>query len=265
MWTQKSTLALIKDIRLNPCLWNINCEDYKSRTKRVTAYKALGAKYGINGKEIEQKFHALKNQFRREHRRLEKQEEGLSPKQIHWFGYEPLLFLLNNCVKPSQDKFITEQDLEDSHTKQDTSLEYGDENTEYEEYEVLETETEAPKPSNPITFTSIKRKNNETGAATATEAFKCMRTLAEKICSRDEFDIYGEYIAYKLRESGRSHKEISIAQHEINTICFKLCMGEFAQNIEHSLAGSVHSNPETGDVELNYVQYVDGDLQVDPS
>ncbi|XP_048006416.1 uncharacterized protein LOC125241813 [Leguminivora glycinivorella] len=264
MWTQKSTLALIKDIRLNPCLWNLQCEDYKNRTKRVNAYKALGAKYGINGKEIEQKFHALKNQFRREHRRLEKQEEGLSPKQIHWFGYEPLLFLLNNCVKPSQDKFMTEQDLEDSQCKQEL-LKLEVETPEYEEYEVLESETMSPKQSQPVSFTPVKKKNKETGVATATEAFKCMRTLAEKICSRDEFDIYGEYIAYKLRESGRSNKEISIAQHEINTICFKLCMGEFAQNIEHSLAGSVHSNPETEEVELRYVQYADGDLQVDPS
>lgn len=99
----------------------------------------------------------------------------------------------------------------------------------------------------PIKFTTVKNK----GAATATEAFKCMRVLAEKVCSRDEFDIYGEYIAHKLRESGKSHREIAIAQHEINTICFKLSMGELAENCEDSVQGS-QSNQET---ELDEVRY----------
>lgn len=101
MWDRKSTLALIEDIRRFPCLWDTHCEDYKRRVKKNEALRILGEKYTVKPKEIDLKFQALKNQFRREHRRLERNEEGLSPKQIYWFGYEHLLFLLNNCVKPA--------------------------------------------------------------------------------------------------------------------------------------------------------------------
>lgn len=55
----------------------------------------LSKKYNVSATDVERKIQALKNQFRREHKKFtDLQRRGASPKQINWFGYERLLFLL---------------------------------------------------------------------------------------------------------------------------------------------------------------------------
>jgi hypothetical protein len=59
------------------------------------------------------------------------------------------------------------------------------------------------------------------------ETVNCIKT--ETSSKRDEFLVYGEHIANKLRSSGRSHKEIAIAQNHIDGICFNLIMGAYCE------------------------------------
>lgn len=63
-----------------------------------------------------------------------------------------------------------------------------------------------------------------------------MKTLADTVSKRDEYTVYGEHIANKLRNSGRSRLEIASAQNAIDNICFKLLMGEYSKI--HSIASS---------------------------
>lgn len=50
--------------------------------------------------------------------------------------------------------------------------------------------------------------------------------------NRDQFSVYGEHVANKLRNCGRSHLEIAIAENEINNILFKLSMGLYTQQLQ---------------------------------
>ncbi|XP_069672814.1 uncharacterized protein [Periplaneta americana] len=80
------------------------------------------------------------------------------------------------------------------------------------------------------TFRSQPRKKTKlTDESCTKEAFSCMKTLTEIVSKRDDYSVYGEHIANRLRNSGRSKFEIAIAQHEIDNICFKLTVGGFSQ------------------------------------
>lgn len=89
-----------------------------------------------------------------------------------------------------------------------------------------------------------KPKKKRTDDANATETFRCAKSSAEIVTERDEYTVYGEHIANKLRNSGRSRFEIAIAQHEIDDICFKLNMGAFYQ-MAQSFAQSSSSSRST--------------------
>lgn len=73
----------------------------------------------------------------------------------------------------------------------------------------------------------LPRKIRKFDDSNAGEALKCTKTLADTVSKRDEYTIYGEHIANKLRNSGRSKLEVASAQNAIDNICFKLLMGEF--------------------------------------
>lgn len=62
------------------------------------------------------------------------------------------------------------------------------------------------------------------------------RIKTEISTERDEFLVYGEHIANKLRNSGRSRKEIAVAQNLIDRVCFNLIMGAyFEDSNRHSI------------------------------
>lgn len=99
MWSQRTTLALIEDLHGTPCLWDVQCAEYKNKTAKSDALEVLARKYQVTAVEMEKKIQALKNQFRREHKKLvSTHSSGSSPKKSIWFGYEHLLFLLQGYV-----------------------------------------------------------------------------------------------------------------------------------------------------------------------
>lgn len=75
-----------------------------------------------------------------------------------------------------------------------------------------------------------KFKRSTTDDYRKSESCNCMKT-SEKVKKRDDFSVYGEHVGNKLRSCGRSHFEISIAQHKIDDILFNLTMGVFEQNL----------------------------------
>lgn len=94
-WNSERTLKLIESFHALPCLWDTQIKEYKNRNKKTDAYTTLAAEFNVTATEIEKKLHALKVQFRREHKKCnEAKKSGSSPKKVGWFGYEPLLFLL---------------------------------------------------------------------------------------------------------------------------------------------------------------------------
>lgn len=69
--------------------------------------------------------------------------------------------------------------------------------------------------------------------------------------NRDEFSVYGEHIANKLRNCGRNRFEVAVAQHEIDNVCFKLTMGAYREQLENVSADFAAGNDDAGSSDGN--------------
>ena len=95
MWSTEKTLQLIELLHSSPVLWDVTSEDYKNRMKKMDALREIATTFSVSEIDTEKKIKSLKVQFRREHLKLTSlKRSGTSPKKCAWFGYEPLLFLL---------------------------------------------------------------------------------------------------------------------------------------------------------------------------
>lgn len=68
----------------------------------------------------------------------------------------------------------------------------------------------------------------------ADEAFKTMREIRENACKRDEYTVFGELIANKLRKFSNSPRSVAIAQRAINDILFNLEMQHYGADTSHT-------------------------------
>lgn len=72
-----------------------------------------------------------------------------------------------------------------------------------------------------------------------------MREIRENACKRDEYTVFGELIANKLRKCSNSPRSVAIAQRAINDILFNLEMQHYGADTASSsssiISGSVHN------------------------
>lgn len=54
-----------------------------------------------------------------------------------------------------------------------------------------------------------------------------MKAFVAQAARRDEYCVFGEHVANRLRRCGRSHHDLVIAQHKIENILFDLEMGAY--------------------------------------
>ena len=78
----------------------------------------------------------------------------------------------------------------------------------------------------PTSHKNRKRKINND--ARVDEAYKFMRSIQEDVITKDDFTVYGENVASRMRSSNQNNRAISIAKHQIDNILFQLEMGAFA-------------------------------------
>ncbi|MPD04774.1 hypothetical protein E2C01_100481 [Portunus trituberculatus] len=113
MWSTEKTLGLIELLHSSPALWDASCMDFKIKAKKTDAVREIAHKLSVDESELEKKIKALKVQFRREHLKLTSlKKSGTSAKKYAWFGYEPLLFLLQGRgARGSQPADATEGEV----------------------------------------------------------------------------------------------------------------------------------------------------------
>ena len=78
----------------------------------------------------------------------------------------------------------------------------------------------------PTSHKNRKRKINND--ARVDEAYKFMRSIQEDVITKDDFTVYGENVASRMRSSNQNNRAISIAKHQIDNILLQLEMGAFA-------------------------------------
>lgn len=110
---------------------------------------------------------------------------------------------------------------------QDSLLDTGDHEEENETVHV-ECEDNSPPFKPPGRAPKRVRKNEDSAAQ---QAVNCLKSLTQVVSSRDEYAVFGEYVANKLRNCNKSRMEIALAQRNINDVLFKLDMGFLASEI----------------------------------
>lgn len=88
---------------------------------------------------------------------------------------------------------------------------------------ILTTGVESNTTPNRIFHIPPPKDNRKRRQAQADEAFNVMRDMEEVVSKRDEFSIYGELVANKLRKfTSSSPRSVALAQRSINEIIFNL-------------------------------------------
>ncbi|XP_076040823.1 uncharacterized protein LOC143025247 [Oratosquilla oratoria] len=67
-WSQQDTVTLIDLYRVQECLWNVKCFDYKNRDKRTAALKHIAQTISRSESHVKKKLASLRDQHQREMR-----------------------------------------------------------------------------------------------------------------------------------------------------------------------------------------------------
>ncbi|XP_050731665.1 uncharacterized protein LOC127006163 [Eriocheir sinensis] len=229
MWPTEKTLELIELLHSAPALWNTATADYRNKQKKGKILKDIADKLSIDIGKAEKKIKSLRVQFRREHLKLTSSLKSEVPQKCAWFGYEPLQFLLQ-VQEPRRKRGIDspQREVAEVDLKQGTNPAIQVTELEFEE----ETDTIIEGPQDDTLHTTSRLCHSSSNKRTANnvdEAFQLMKTFTEHITKRDEYQVFGENVAHKLRNCEKSKHEVALAQYKINEIIFKLEVGEFGE------------------------------------
>lgn len=77
-----------------------------------------------------------------------------------------------------------------------------------------------------------KRPIKKTKTSMTNEAYEVMKTLVAKTVERDEYQIYGEHVACKIRKLTTDYAK-STVQHFINSILYEAELGKYNHSVHH--------------------------------
>ncbi|XP_055904822.1 uncharacterized protein LOC129940494 [Eupeodes corollae] len=248
-WSDEKILKFLKMYKDRPLLWNPSIPGYKNRVKRHNLLMELSGHFDIPKIEVEKKLRSLQSQFARE-RKKEKHSRSIenNANEVYrskWFGYKSMLFLVDKnkhrTIKSDNEFSGNEESLQE--IKIEDSL--GNQDIQHE----TKPDVKLPSPpaSNPIPriklqkqFTrpnnpsvNVKRKRHSYSEALRTpvldEAMQLMRSIHKKIEEKDEYTLYGEQIAIKLRKIP-SPRARFVVQNIINKALFNGEMGVYSSD-----------------------------------
>ena len=120
MFSVETTLKLIEDFQARSCLWDVASLIIKIEIKGEMPCANLQSDTGYQIRRWK-KNHNLKTQFRREHKKLKQSKKsGVSPSKCNWFGYQPLLFLLQG----TESRGSRSTDCEDAEAENEVSYQF---------------------------------------------------------------------------------------------------------------------------------------------
>ncbi|XP_077288980.1 uncharacterized protein LOC143913199 [Arctopsyche grandis] len=257
-WDEKSILQLIEIYKGIEILWNQKHSHYYNHMKKTEAWEYMGRVFGLESEEVRRKMDSLLSSFRREKKKcIKRSKDGtVDSSNSTWFAFKYMTFLLNKPPSKSSDGKNDFSELEPVIGDTDflTSLEGSqvpEKNSKNNDEDLLhevqkQTKRHNEKPtklrgkrykSNDASLLEIPAKQHKTTGIEdriVEEEFIPSNSLIseQSVSNRDQFSVYGEHVANKLRNCGRSHLETAIAENEINNILFKLSMGLYTQQLE---------------------------------
>ncbi|KAK7863634.1 hypothetical protein R5R35_006171 [Gryllus longicercus] len=196
-WSKENITKLIELLELRECLWRKSHSFYKDRVKRNAALYEMSEQLARTPKEIENKIHNLRCQYRNEVKKERTRNSGAGAKDVYmskWEFFKSLNFLYGGGEAEKGNTF-------DSMSKTSTELEL-----DMESQETLLESQLAPSvchyavPSTSAAsvtcvYGSPPKKKRDTSEDEVLK--KCISVLDRHI---DEHQVFGEHVASALRE-----------------------------------------------------------------
>ncbi|KAJ0180396.1 hypothetical protein K1T71_003800 [Dendrolimus kikuchii] len=200
-WSKDKTLKLIELLQMNASLWNPSlCDTRREKQKRKEELRAISDILGISILDATKKIQHLRTQYNRESvREARANAEDPNDRYVsNWYGYEYLHFLKdsNKPYKMLQSVDTTEVLGMPSHLDNTISECKIDSLSPPHKMPRIDSNQSA-KPEVP--YTTLSR-------------------------NRDEFTVFGEYIANELR-SLKGEKNLLVAKKKIQDVIFEVKMG----------------------------------------
>lgn len=263
-WHSDSVFCLIELYRSHPELWDVNHKDFRNRIKKHVAWTAISNEMGLQRCEIERKMRGLIGQFQREvrkQRNLQKLGELDDFYACKWFAFKSLLFLLD--LKPfagnlqdndarisplCESPGVIESAFDGHCFLQEDSItikmEQSEDDGTSEEIAPTVEVTATPDPClKKLPTFSRKRR----GEDVAEMSHKLVKSEPDKK-ERDEFSIFGEYVACKIRCLSNKFAR-STVEHHINTILYQADLGRYdvpdIPDIPHGAEDPAHCSTPT--------------------
>uniref|UniRef100_A0A6P7GRR9 Uncharacterized protein LOC114345629 n=2 Tax=Diabrotica virgifera virgifera TaxID=50390 RepID=A0A6P7GRR9_DIAVI len=248
-WNEENTQNLLEMYHERLVLWNSRLADYKDRNKRRDALLEISVSFGVEKEEIEKKIRYLLSHFAREVKKEKDSEKSgngtVETYKSKWFAYKLMEFLKD------KNKPIVTQDSEGKRKRKEEDSQEVETDDGEESLQVLEqsidgsenevgTTAQSQSKSNSINIVKSRgRKSMATNLPIVNEAVNLMRSITTKRAEKDEFSLFGEQVAMKLRKIVSPFARFSV-QNIINTVLFEAEMGKYDN--PHFIN---HSHPST--------------------
>ncbi|XP_018010080.1 uncharacterized protein LOC108667549 isoform X2 [Hyalella azteca] len=242
-WSSEQIFNLIEAYRSHECLWRTTSVDYSCRDKKDEAWREIAKCVGADVRCVERKIKTLKTQFANYHKMAlkkatERKEDFEKPK---WFAYSALEFLLegrSTAVNGSlmDNSFQIRLSRDDGtcasgsgSASQSAMWECHNPTIDMEcsnngDMETENMDTGYYLPAEAILKEPKVETNCQYGSVLQ-DVLSFVKSLQHSNDVRDEFSIFGEHIAARLRKIRDSRIRL-LAQHRIHCALFDVEIDE---------------------------------------
>ncbi|CAK1587779.1 unnamed protein product [Parnassius mnemosyne] len=226
VWDDETTFKLIEIFETKSILWDSSSKHYKNNINKSEAWEDISAALGISMQDAKSKIHRLRSQFARERKKiLSYITTGVGTahaKKPKWKFYDALKFLSDvTTTQIIEQNFKTTSDSESDTMNETTNQD------DVQETEQQDATMSAPQPQSTQQAPSSSQKTGKRKIDdNLNDLFITVKSAKEKMIEiRDEYDIYGQYVASELR-AAKNENAVLQAKSYINNILIDMRMGK---------------------------------------
>ncbi|XP_018576045.1 uncharacterized protein LOC108914678 [Anoplophora glabripennis] len=179
-WSKQEVFSLIHLWKLHPELWDVKNKEYRNKTKKQAALRAIAAELRTPEKEIYRKFHNLRTQFHQEMRRIKARRNGDTTEDTYrtsWKYFDAMTFIMDHSI-PRSVKNLGEEAKTENGTDESDNADITDIYIRPE-------------------FVELKRSQINIEEKEPSCLIRNPLQVGDKIT--DEFQVFGDFVASELR------------------------------------------------------------------
>lgn len=230
LWSIEKTISLIQAYEMHPLLWNPRDKLYKNKYKRNDAITEIASLVECSVLEVKKKLESVLSQYRREKKNVTKSGMATSDRKKPWWGLKYLRFL---DVKYTPNHTISSGAISESTEVDNTEIEISQPDVTGDR---VDSEPINNPPASSHSRAFKRPPNKRTRQDIQDKAYDIMTECYNKINTeddRDEFSIYGEAVAARIRKIGNP-VAVCILKNKIDNAIFETELVEYQKQESHS-------------------------------